>query len=153
MNAVDSHFIHLHPCAAMEHMNHGSYNSSSDSPDQDDFVQPKRPKREKRKARHAVYRALPGYPVMYGLPAGYNPYPMSVPAPPPQVHVPRPAPRVEPPQFEPPPAPPPNPVPVEANERALMSLSYAPPGTRNMPELQTVDIRVPPTQVPLYDRR
>lgn len=142
-------------------MNPGSYNSGSEGQDNEELPHQKKSKREKRKARHAVYRALPGYQFVFVPPANYAPYAM--PSRIPETHLPVENPATQPqgqivyPRDELAVSSSPS-VQVqsslhEGTESNFNRLYSAGNYSGGLPQLQTMDIRVPPKHVPLYERR
>ena len=132
------------------------YESESDEDDQEpeDSMAKKKPRREKRRARHAVYRAIPGYSLMFVPPAngGILPYQM------PMIQG-----GVIPPQMvQALPVNQPNYVPVQQtvnepqpqalNDYLVNVLTHIRDRPNGMPELQTFDVSVPPKRCFLFDR-
>lgn len=142
-------------------MNPGSYNSGSEGQDQEEVPHQKKSKREKRKARHAVYRALPGYQYVFVPPGNYAPYamPSRIPEahPPVENPVTRPQGQIVYPHDAPAVSPSPSvetgPSLGEETDSNFNRLYSAGNYSGGLPQLQTVDVRVPPKHVPLYERR
>ena len=127
-----------------------SYRQNSDSEDDDEVVVERRPKREKRKARHAVYRAVPAYPVMFMPPAPYSQYPVSAVAPSNPVQR-NPKPVAS--NLDLPPQRPAREVVADGpGDQFVREMAQVAGGGMTLPPLQTCDIRNPPTQVPIYER-